>query len=1020
MRVGLLGQLQVVDADERDVTVPAGKQRALLALLALHAGRVVPAEQVIDALWGEAPPARVRNGLQALASKLRSALAAPDVLVMRGGGYVLDVPPDAVDAGRYEHLVAEGRAVAADDPERAVALFAEADALWRGEPLAEFAYEEFAQPAISRLSELRLSVLEERLELELALGRLDGGIVELEALVRAHPLRERLRALLMVALYRAGRQADALQELQDARRILGEELGLDPGPELRRLEAAILAQDPSLDGPGATVAGAPARGRRSPGIPEALTPIVGRDGELRELGGVLADHRLVSLVGPGGVGTTRLAVEAARALAATLPGGGCLVELAPVGDPAGVRGAVASALDAPDESGLVELVGDLELVIVLDNCEHVIQAAAELADDLLRACPNVRLLATSREALRVGGELVWPVPPLAPDDAVELFASRAQAQGVGLELSEEIRRAIVDVCVRLDGLPLAIELAAARARALPVNQIASRLNDRFRLLTGGSRTALPRQQTLRAVVDWSYDLLFDQEQRVFERLSVFPGGCDLAAAEAVCADDDLAAADVADVIQALVDKSLVGTRRSRDTVRFVQLQTLAQYGHEKLAERGDARRVRQAMAEHFARRCAESKVAFTGPEQGRWLSAINEEHDNLRAALEWAVDADDAETASLIAGGSAWAHWLAGTAVEGRRWIDAAFAAAGERSDETLALALTGRALLGLLLGSPAGIDDDLEAALKIFRDAGDMAGLAFAYSFYAELPRLQGDADEARRRRTEALDLYLGLPDDPFVVAVRAYSRGILALLDGDLEAAEARYREAEDGFLRTNRPFMRTMCLGVIADFDERAGRYAAAVRALDEAIRLAEALGMRGFIGSLYSRLAWALLEDGDDARAEAEIQRALDAGRRLQSPQIMFLALAGAALVHHRHGDDVDAAAAATEVLRIHHTGGTSRFRNRIDPDFEILSVSAACCTMLAVIALDNGDAERGARLLGHAAGLRERCGATTPAFQVDDADRARAAALATMGEGPFAAAFAAGRDADLGDLVAFAP
>ena len=381
--------------------------------------------------------------------------------------------------------------------------------------------------------------------------------------------------------------------------------------------------------------------------------------------------------------------------------GGCLVELAPVGDPAGVRAAIAAALELPDPSRLAELIGDREMLIVLDNCEHVITTAAEVAEDLLRRCAGLRILATSREGLRVGGETVWAVPPLAADDAVRLFVTRAQAAGAPLELSDEYHAVIADICARLDGLPLAIELAAARTRAFPIAQISSRLNDRFRLLTGGSRTALPRQQTLRAVVDWSYELLFDDEQRVFERLSVFPGGCDLATAEAVCADETIAAADLADHLHALVDKSLVIAVPKGDGLRFTQLQTLAEYGKEKLTERGDAVRIRDAMATHYAELSAQSAAAYTGDRQRAWLTAIDEEHDNLRAALEWAVANDDAQTALTIAGGTSWPHWLAGMVIEGKRWLDDAFGCAGEADERTRALALTGRGLLDFLAGAP-------------------------------------------------------------------------------------------------------------------------------------------------------------------------------------------------------------------------------------------------------------------------------------------------------------------------------
>ncbi len=680
MHIGLLGELEVLDDEGRDVAIAGAKLRALLAVLALHVGRVVAAEVLVEDLWGDDPPAAARNGLQGLASKLRRALGSADLIVMRGDGYALDLPPEATDIVQFEQRAAEGRAMAATgELEGAVDRLADADALWRGAALTDFAYEDFASAAITRLSESRLAVLEERLGIELELGRHQRVIVQLEDLVAAHPLREGFRGLLMLALYRAGRQADALRIFQEGRHLLGEELGLEPGPDLRRLESAILTQDPSLTPtPAPVVAPVAVAGSRS-SIPEALTPLVGRDSERRDLATLMAEERFVTLVGPGGVGKTRLALEVGRAAAEDLSLGGCLVELAPVGDPAGVAPAIAAALDLPDPTRLAEVIGERDVLIVLDNCEHVITAAAEVAEDLLERCPGLRLLATSREGLRVGGEIIWPVPPLAPDDAVHLFEARAKAAGATTALDEH--DLIVDICARLDGLPLAIELAAARTRAFPITQIAARLNDRFRLLTGGSRTALPRQQTLHAVVDWSYELLFDDERRVFERISVFPGGCDLATAEVVCADETVASADIADHLGALVDKSLVVAVRVGDGVRFTQLQTLAEYGRERLAERGDAVRIRDAMAHHFAALCSHSAEAFTGDIQRAWLTAIDQEHDNLRAALDWAVATDDAETALMIAGGAAWPHWLTGQVVEGRRWLDDAFACGGEAQE---------------------------------------------------------------------------------------------------------------------------------------------------------------------------------------------------------------------------------------------------------------------------------------------------------------------------------------------------
>jgi predicted ATPase/DNA-binding SARP family transcriptional activator len=980
MRVGLLGELEVRDDDGREVVVAGAKQRALLAVLALQAGRVVPTEQLIDALWGEDPPAGVRNGLQGLASKLRRTLGSGDLVAMRGGGYVLEVPTDAVDAHRYEQLVRSGRAAAADgDLDAAVARLAEADALWRGDPLADFPYEDFAVGVATRLAELRLAATEERLDLELQLGRHVAAIAALEELVAVHPLRERSRGLLMLALYRAGRQADALRAFQEGRRVLAEELGLEPGHELRQLEAAILAQDRSLDPPTPAVHPGGAGVTRF-AIPEPLTPLVGRDAELRAVTTLVTEHRLVTLVGPGGVGKTRLALELARGEAAGLEFGGCLVELAPVGSPAGVRGAIASALGLPDPSRLVEVIGDRELLLVLDNCEHLITAAAEVAEDLLQRCHRLRLIATSREGLRVGGEAIWPVPPLAAADAVALFHQRARSVGAPIELGDEVDL-IGDVCARLDGLPLAIELAAARTRAFPIEQIAARLEDRFRLLTGGSRTALPRQQTLRAVVDWSYELLFEDEQRVFERLSVFPGGCDLATAESVCADDEVAPADLADHLQALVDKSLVFATPVADAVRYTQLQTLAHYGKEKLAERGDAVRIRDAMTRHFTALCAESAAAYIGDQQRSWLAAMDREQDNIRAALDWAVSNDDAESAMAIAGGSSWPHWLRGTIREGKRWLDEAFSCGGEADERTRALALTGRGLIDFLMGRPEHSDEDLEAALEVFERHGDTASMALARSFYAEQAAVLGDREEARRRRVAVRDFYGEAPDDPFAAAAHAFSVAKLALLDGDLVEAERHFRASAAGFARLDRPVMHSICLGMVADFDERAGDLSAAIAALEAAIETNETL-LGGFTGSLLARLGWVLLQDGQPARAEVVYQRALDSARRVRHPTVTPLALAGVAALHRQHGRNEPAKAAAREGLDLYRAGSPRRFRNRIDLEADLRIAAALCCEVLGAIAAEEDEPDLAGHLLGEAELLRAGSGTDLPTFERD--------------------------------------
>ena len=1020
MQIGLLGELQVLDDDGNTVVVTGTKLRALLVVLALQCGRAVPTDQLVDAIWGPDSSSAARNGLQGLVSKLRRALGSPELVATRGGGYALEVQPESVDLHRFERLVAAGRANATSgDLDAAIDLLARADSLWRGTALAEFVYEEFASVEVTRISELRLAALEERLDIELQLGRHRGVIGELEALVSANALRERLRGLLMIALYRAGRQADALRTFQEGRRILGEELGLDPGPELRQLEAAILAQDSSLD----VTAAAAARDARPsteqrPTVPASLTPLVGRDDQVRELIRLFREHRFITLVGPGGVGKTRLALEVARDEAERLAHGACLVELAHIGEQEGVTAAIGSALDLPDSSRLAEMIGGRELLIVLDNCEHVIGTAAQVAEDLLRRCAGLRVLATSREGLRVAGEKIWPVPPLATDDAVDLFIARAEAAGAPLAVSADVHVAVSDICVRLDGLPLAIELAAARTRAFPIQQISSRLNDRFRLLTGGSRTALPRQQTLRAVVDWSYELLFEDEQRVFERLSVFLGGCDLATAEAVCADKSLDASDLGDIIQTLVDKSLVVAVPTGEDVRFTQLQTLAQYGREKLAERGDAERIRDAMAAHYAALCARSASSYVGDDQRTWLMTIDREQDNLRGALEWAVANDDAETALTIAGGASWPHWLAGTAVEGKRWLDDAFRCKGAATDRARAMALTGRGLLNFQLGMQAGVDDDLEAALAIVRAHDDAGSMSLTQSFYAEVAAARGDIGEGRRRRCDLLAFYLGQPDDPFVVAARAYSRAKISGLDGDLVASERHYREAAYGFSQIDRPMMHAMCLGIVADFDERCGDYRAAIDKLDDAIATNDSLGLRGFNGSLLARLGWALLQHGDHGRAEVAYERALNVARRLSNIPVIVLALTGRAVVHRFDGRYATASEAATEALELYLAGQPRRLANRVDPRADLLGGAAVCCTELGILAVADGDAEHAARLFGQAQRLRSDVGVDVPMFELVELDQAIDAACGMLGPDAFRAAFDFGQQGQLGENVTF--
>ena len=605
--------------DGRPLELGGAQPKLLLALLALEPGWVVGVERLVDAIWGERLPAEPVNALQVIVSRLRRVLAPDQVVVSKPPGYLLAVDPERVDAVRFERLTAEADA-AAGRPERVAGLLRAALGLWRGEALADFPGVPAARAAATRLEELRLAAVEGRIEADLALGRSARVVGELQALVEREPLRERLHAQLMRALYAAGRQADALAAYRRACAALAERAGLDPSPELRRLERAILAQDPALAPPAAQGPAFPGSTADGPGTPDPATSgpsaaapapssnlrappssFVGREDEIARLRALLGRGRLVTLTGPGGAGKTRLAVELATRLVAEGGAGrdgAWLADLAPLPDAALLPGAVLDAVNPGEELArlapspgargatnagaagrLLRALADRRLLLILDNCEHLAEAVARLTEAILAACPGVRILATSREALRVPGELrlsvpALPVPPEGLDDparllgygAVRLFAEPARAVDPGFAADaaelDRVTPTVAEICRRLDGLPLAIELAAARVNALPVQELSSRLHDRFRLLTTGARTAPPRHRTLRAVVDWSWELLLPAEQAALRRLVVFTGGCTLAAAERVCGGPGLAAEEVAAALAGLVEKVPTGSRAS--------------------------------------------------------------------------------------------------------------------------------------------------------------------------------------------------------------------------------------------------------------------------------------------------------------------------------------------------------------------------------------------------------------------------------------------------------------------------
>ncbi|HXV94134.1 MAG TPA: BTAD domain-containing putative transcriptional regulator, partial [Pseudonocardia sp.] len=753
MELRLLGPLDFGPAGTPR-RVPGPGERALLALLALSAGAVVPVGTLLDALWGEDLPDDPANALHVRVSKLRRALggAGGAALVQRvGPGYRLDVDPDAVDVHRFAAIVETARHTG--DPARAVDTYGEALALWRGEPLADFSASPWALVEAARLTELRLAALAERAERLLTLGRFEQVVEDLEPVVAAAPTRERLVGQLMTALFNAGRQADALEVFARTRRTLADQLGIDPSRELRSVFEQILRQDEAA-GPRP-----PVRSER-PRPPEPATPagnlplrytsFIGRERELRRIAELLGTSRLVTLAGPGGAGKTALGVEAARAAASSFRDGAWLVRLAAVTDGDALAHAVADALGMSIEGGTAAhrprdvLVGQLaarEVLVVMDNCEHLIEPVAALVEAVLARCPGVRVLATSREALAVAGEVQLAVAPLpvpesgTPPDrvpespAARLFLDRAAAAASDLVLDDGALAAAAVICRRLDGIPLALELAAARLSSLTPVELADRVRDRFGILTAGSRTAEARQRTLRRTVDWSHDLLTGAEQVLFRRLAVFRGGWTLAAAEAVVPGAGLRAEDVFDTLDRLVRQSLVLADSSAGHTRYRMLETLRQYAEDRLALSGEGDELAAAHAAYFLQVAEEAEPGLRGRSQERWLRVLRDEHPNLSAALSWLIEARGTDDALRLAG-SLGLYWHMGRHLEGRGILRRVMALPGGTPDararamQAVSLVERPRACIVHPSAQCAAAARD---SLRVFDETGDRHRAAFS-----------------------------------------------------------------------------------------------------------------------------------------------------------------------------------------------------------------------------------------------------------------------------------------------------
>jgi predicted ATPase/DNA-binding SARP family transcriptional activator len=928
VEVKLFGEFEVVKGGVA-IPIRGAKQRALLALLALNRGSPVSADRLIDQLWGDGQTAKPANALQAQIVQLRRSLGASAIITSESG-YALDVRASDLDAARFEDLVAEGRRLSTEgELASASDVLGEALRLRRGEPLSEFAYAGFADAERAHLNELALVATEYRVEADLGLGHHNELVGELEALCRDHPLRERLWELLMLALYGAGRQAEALRAYTEIRDRLVDELGIDPGSSLRDLEARILDHDPSL----AAEQQAPARAPVLPfvpgNLPQPLSRFLGREAELEQVGEAIASSRLVTLIGAGGVGKTRLAVEAAGRLREQPPGGTWLIELAGITDPEGVAPAAAGTLgavrpalgDAQPPGSTAELIArhlaGRSLVIVLDNCEHVIDEAASLADTLVGKVPGLRIVATSREALGVPGEILIPVAGLASPAAIELFMDRARAVQPGFEPDGAAKTIIDGICRRLDGLPLAIELAAARLRALPLSTLAERLGDRFALLVRGARTALPRQQTLRAVVDWSYDLLFEDERRLFAWLSVFVGGCELEAVEAVCLDDQLLSADILDVMSRLVDKSLVTAPAPGET-RFTQLQTLWEYGSTRLDDFGEANAVRTRHAAYFRSFAENANERLRGARAREWSERLTPELGNLKAALDWHLGSGDIDGALSMVSGMAWLWFVNSDFAEGARWLSSALEAEGKRRAELHATALVWHGYCVGMSSSPAAGVVECEAAISVLTPGGDPVRLAEALllgasvlirahqfsrslAALAEARMLLGPDDQRWRHGTDdTMDtqMLLGPGEHGWLLGTHDMLVSWNMASFGRLDEAEAAALSSIERFDAAGEMLLVVNALNALAGVAAAKGDFEGASTAYEALLERCRTTGQHPYLPFCLVSLAGVRARQGDATTADHLYQEAIGC---CYNPWLSADAMVGQAAVARQGGD-----------------------------------------------------------------------------------------------------------------------
>lgn len=912
VKLGLLGPLVVAVDDCSEVAVTARKQRAVLELLALRVGAVVQLGDLIDALWGEAPPTTANKIVQTYVHALRQKLPSETIKTV-SGGYRLSIPAEDVDVGRFERLLRAGHdAIEDSDPGRATEYLSEGLALWRGEPLVDLADQMVGLVEGVRLAELRRSGEEQLFEARLLLGENARLVVDLETAVAAEPLRERRWGQLMLALYRSGRQADTLRAYERVRVHLDELLGVEPGAELKALEEAILLQKPELDwtpplpflvgsaskkaaGPFPTLA-------RRPHVPTPINTFVGRSEEALRITRLLDDSRLLTLVGVGGAGKTRLAIHVTARLADDGPGEAWFADLASIADPGLVPQIVADALgyhphaDEITIDGLTEFIGDQQLLLVVDNCEHVIDHAASVIDRLLRGAPRAKVLATSREPLGINGEVVWRVQPMTvpanldpghtdeiwASDSVQLFLQRAAAADPLLDLTDDAQT-IGQIVTTLEGLPLAIELAAARVDTLRPDDILSRLHHRFDLLEHGPRLSAPRQRSLEGSIDWSYRLLDPCEALVLRRASIFLGAFSIEALQTVTADASPPdPGGLEPVVERLASKSLLSPLRQPGIDRYRLLDSIRQFARDRLEASPDdeAPRVRAAHARYYLSLSARARPELSGPAQASWLDSVSEELSDLRVALEYlSVSPETIDDALEIFGAL------------GRYW----FVRAQPAEALSLAESLLERVHPGMSVQKARGLIAGLWAAVyqrpKLARKWGQEAlqiGQALddpeltceASAMLAAASFFAGEPDRAIGRKAIALAHRLG---DPVLVGLAHMGHG-LAMFTIDIVAARHALRDALDATEASGDLLVRYVALGDLGEACRDEGDLREAERFYRAALNIRDELAYDDSL--TLAILGLVLLNRRSFADARQYLVDAVHSGRRNSLHQALF--------------------------------------------------------------------------------------------------------------------------------------